>query len=680
MMKRQLQVSITAAAVTVGGLAFGVGGCASGTGGSAAGKGPGAGAASATSAPMGCAASSGVMAPVSAPDDGGSSVALAHAGARTLAFVADADGKSIVTFDVDQQKVLASTPVGATPEQLLMRADGRLAVTLRDDSRVAMYNLTRADAPLALACSAATPAEPIGLAEAKNGELLVTSGWGRAVSAYDRNLVRRGSASLEREPRAVVVQGGLVFVSHMVGSHLSLVDLATLKVKSEPTIAGYQVSEMSALMKQRARGTRMTTATTAKTSTVTDGPKDAATPSFQTCQGFALAKSSVDARSRVFAPEVFVDPGQKEVRTSGYGGGQQATENPSVAVLDGTSGELVPLSLSFEQGDNRIREKEPRDHQQGCLLPRAAAVDPVDHSLLVACMGIDSVVAYDALAPDPVSAEKVRYRIGAGPNGLAVDATRRRMVVFSQFDRQVHVVALDGAEDAEDRPSAGVSLPATANPLAAQVALGRTLFHTTDDARVSSDGRACASCHPDGRDDALTWSTPAGPRRSILLAGRVAATAPYSWNNGEKNLADHVTITFDRLNGHGVRGTELDALAAYITSLPPPPPLDVGDRAQLARGEQIFTSSEAACASCHTPKTLFTDGTLHDVGSATEMDEQRTFGTPSLHLVGSAGPYFHDGRYATLHDLLADPASKMGSSAKLGDADRSALEAYVRTL
>ncbi len=212
------------------------------------------------------------------------------------------------------------------------------------------------------------------------------------------------------------------------------------------------------------------------------------------------------------------------------------------------------------------------------------------------------------------------------------------------------------------------------------MALGRTLFHTTDDARVSSDGRACASCHPDGRDDALTWSTPAGPRRSILLAGRVAATAPYSWNNGEKNLTEHVTITFDRLNGHGVRGTELDALAAYITSLPPPPALDVGDRATVARGEQIFASSEAACASCHTPQTLFTDGTLHDVGSATEIDKERTFGTPSLHLVGSAGPYFHDGRYATLHDLLVDPESKMGGSAQLSDADRNALEAYVRTL
>jgi hypothetical protein len=49
----------------------------------------------------------------------------------------------------------------------------------------------------------------------------------------------------------------------------------------------------------------------------------------------------------------------------------------------------------------------------------------------------------------------------------------------------------------------------------------RALFHETDDFRLSADGRACASCHPDGREDGLTWATPDGPRQTIMLAGRI---------------------------------------------------------------------------------------------------------------------------------------------------------------
>ena len=60
--------------------------------------------------------------------------------------------------------------------------------------------------------------------------------------------------------------------------------------------------------------------------------------------------------------------------------------------------------------------------------------------------------------------------------------------------------------------------------------------------------------------------------------------------------------------------------------------------------------------------------------------DEREFDTPSLTRVGLTGPYFHDGRYQSLDDLLFDPNSKMGKTASLEGDQRTALRAYLESL
>ena len=43
-------------------------------------------------------------------------------------------------------------------------------------------------------------------------------------------------------------------------------------------------------------------------------------------------------------------------------------------------------------------------------------------------------------------------------------------------------------------------------------------------------------------------------------------------------------------------------------------------------------------------------------------------------------PYFHDGRYATLSDVLSGSDGTMGHTSQLTPDDRLALEAYLRRL
>jgi mono/diheme cytochrome c family protein len=621
-----------------------------------------------------------------------SSVVVAKLGERTVALVADEDAKAIDAIDLGHVgpptpstpasadpplRLLASTPVGGTPSALLFLPDGRLAVTLRDRSEVRVFGVT-ADGGLVQRCASPTPDEPVGLATTPDDRtLLVSSGFGHALTSLDASsLAPRWTADLGREPRAVAVSddGKTAFVAHMVGARMSAVDLVQ---RDHPVrVLSMRGSSTSTVLANRKKARQPIPAPE-------PGEGDEADPGTASCQGFALAKSA-DPKGRLFAPQVFVTPGGAE-RTDGYGPGDSDTETPSVAVVD--EGTAAPLDMSVTADDFFRNAHDPRDHQDPCLLPRAAAVDAASDTLLVSCFGIDTVIGYNAASPTPAFAEKKRWRVGAGTTGLAAVPGTATALAWSAFDRTLHVLVLPDntaplLADPAMAATRSFELPPLVTAASAAYALGRQLFHSAGDSRVARDGRACASCHPDGRDDALTWSTPLGPRRSIMLAGRVASSAPYAWTGDERSIKEHLEATFDRLNGTGLRAIELDAIVAYISQMPAPPRAQTSHAAadpRVARGAAIFASSEAGCSGCH-GNALLTDGSRHDVSSKTDVDKEAVFNTPSLRFIGGAGPYFHDGRYATLHDLLVGVDGTMGHTSHLSAQDLSALESYLRTL
>jgi len=625
-------------------------------------------------------------------------VALVRWGAATLAYAANEDDDSLHTIDVDAGKERATTRLSGSPSQLLVLGDGRVAVTLRDANRVQILEPTAlADQPLTSLCTFEVATEPVGLAATPDDrQLVVTSAWGKRLASYDTaTMAQRLDVGLPREARAVVVDdsGDRAFVAHVVGATMSVVDLASSKAGVRAVSLGVKKQKDGALDPKPQSGCQGFAL--AKSISTEDGVKgedrtvkavvpkavkrpatppagDPKKPDPET-ETAAVAPAPMP-HGRIFAPMVTVDPGEQTQRSSGYGSGRSGpTEMPMVSVVDAAAERAITRTV---MGEDLRRARE-------CLLPRSATFVAKTDSLLVTCLGIDTVVELDARGLDPSRLERRRWRVAAGPTGVAVDAEHARAVVWSQFDRTASVIDLGGKD-------AAVNIAVTRRPdsrMTTELALGRKLFHRSDDLRISGDGRACASCHPDGREDALTWSTPDGPRQTIMLAGRATSSEPFGWSGDNPTLRDHVAKTFERLGGKGLKqpaaDPEFKALLAYVAGMRAPstgtPPS--GERGELAKhGRELFFGETQGCASCHVGGAG-TDRQRHDVGSrGPAVGSPTPIDTPSLRFVSGTAPYFHDGRFSTLEELLASPDHAMGRTLHLSHQDREALAAYMETL
>jgi len=127
------------------------------------------------------------------------------------------------------------------------------------------------------------------------------------------------------------------------------------------------------------------------------------------------------------------------------------------------------------------------------------------------------------------------------------------------------------------------------------------------------------------------------------------------------------------------------ALARYLRSLPPPPPVDEPSESS-SRGESIF---EGRCARCHTPPLYTSDRVvpLDEIGTdpSAALSPSRTspgYRIPSLRGVGWTAPYLHHGVFADLEEMFdperEEPGHEFGLD--LDEAERADLLAFLRTL
>jgi YVTN family beta-propeller protein len=268
-----------------------------------------------------------------------------------------------------------------------------------------------------------------------------------------------------------------------------------------------------------------------------------------------------------------------------------------------------------------------------------------------------------------------RIAVGRRPTALVISDDGRFAYVANSFDDSISVLDLEREENV-----ATISLgPQSELSLADR---GELLFY---DGRLSHDGwMSCHSCHTDGHSNGMLNDNQSdgsfgAPKRVLSLLG-VSDTAPYAWNGQMNDLTAQIRSSIINTMQRSEAPSEEDvqALAAYLHTLEPPPSLErlrgADDPSAIARGQQIFERQK--CNRCHAPPT-YTSAQAFDVGLEDSQGNRR-FNPPSLRGVGQRGPYFHDNRAATLEDVFQVHGHQVPNG--IAEGELTDLLAFLRSL
>lgn len=200
---------------------------------------------------------------------------------------------------------------------------------------------------------------------------------------------------------------------------------------------------------------------------------------------------------------------------------------------------------------------------------------------------------------------------------------------------------------------------------------GRDFFH-----RETPSGLACASCHPEAREDGRIWNINNMNVRTQSLAGSLLARKPYHWVGDMFDLQFLLQDVFTmRMSGGPVFGNDAAALGQWLESIPSAKASAPLDAAAVARGKELFASPMVGCDACH-GGPIFTRNQRFDVGTG------GFFKAPSLLGVAARAPFMHNGCAPTLRDRfgMCGGGDRHGMTSQLTSAQIDDLVAFLETL
>jgi YVTN family beta-propeller protein len=299
--------------------------------------------------------------------------------------------------------------------------------------------------------------------------------------------------------------------------------------------------------------------------------------------------------------------------------------------------------------------------------------------------------ARDLLPPELLSGDG-RFRrvaLGGRPTELAFAPDGKTLFVANYLADAIQVVDAEAAKLVRTIPLGGPKSLSLARR-------GEILFH--DATRSFNQWYSCNTCHSDGHTNGMDFDTlndgrqdlstfHVRSRKKVPTLRRVTYTKPWTWHGWQDTLDDAMVESFTKsMQGPRPTKDDVNALVAYLGTLEyPRNPYREPDGSltpAARRGQDVFRSAKAACATCHRGPE-YTDGKIHIAGLEEPDDAYRGYNPPSLLGVYDKDPYLHDGRSRTLRDALTgphNPDTVAGGSGELSNQELDDLIAYLKSL
>jgi YVTN family beta-propeller protein len=269
---------------------------------------------------------------------------------------------------------------------------------------------------------------------------------------------------------------------------------------------------------------------------------------------------------------------------------------------------------------------------------------------------------------------------GKGPRCIALSPDGTRLVVPNYFGGTVSILDTATAKLVK-------TVPAGIQPEMDVVRKGELAFHDAD--LCFQKWQSCATCHPNNaRMDGLRWDLLNDgmgnhkKTRSLLFSYKTAPVMAM----GVRSQAEVATRAGFKFILFAVVPEETSAaIDEYLKALqadPNPNRTPDGKLTEAAeRGKKLF-EGKANCAGCHAGP-YYTDMKPYDVGTLGAYDRKDDkFFTPKLTELYRSAPYVHDGRAATLKEVLTvcNKEDKHGTTSKLSEQELDDLIAYLNSL